>query len=97
MESSTDSVSIVVELPSEDYARLAAHARDERATVSQIIPSLLSSALRRQKKAKDLFAQASRSYRTRLAKEGKLGQTLDEMMGDLREIREEVAEELFPG
>jgi hypothetical protein len=92
----SDSVTIQVELPREEYKRVEAHARKEQLSVSQVIPELVSKELGRREKSQKLLSEASRSYRARLAKEGKLDQTPEEIFAELRAVREEVANELFP-
>jgi hypothetical protein len=91
-----DSVTVQVELPREEYERLAARARQEHLSVSQVIPLLVNSELRRREKARRLMMEASRSYRARMRKESKLDLTTEEIFAELRAIREEVANELFP-
>ena len=97
MAAPADSITINIELPREEYERVEAQARQEQLSVSQLIPGLVSSELRRREKARRLLTEASRSYRARLAKDGKLDQTPEEIFAELRLIREEVASELFPG
>ncbi|SRR5258708_24009455 len=97
MAAQTDGVTIQVELPRKEYKRVEAQTRKEHLSESQVIPGLISSELRRREKARRLMAEASESYRARLAKEGKLDQTPEEIFAELRAIREEVAKELFPG
>lgn len=96
MAAQVDSVTINIELPREEYERVEAQARQEHLSVSQVIPGLVSSELRRREKARLLLAEASTTYRARLANAGKLDQTPEEIFADLRLIREEVADELFP-
>lgn len=96
MSAQTLSVTIQVEFPAEDYRQLEAQARQEHVSVSQIIPDLVTSELRRRKKARRLLAEASRSYLARLAKEGKLDQTPEGIFAELRAVREVVADELLP-
>ena len=46
--------------------------------------------------ALEMLEEVSDSYRARLAAEGKLDQTPEEIFAELRAVREEVANELFP-
>jgi len=96
MATQQDSVTVQVELPREEYERVAARARQEHLSVSQVIPLLVNSELRRREKARRLMMEASRSYRARMRKESKLDLTTEEIFAELRAIREEVANELFP-
>lgn len=96
MTAQTDSVTVQIELPREEYLRVEAQARQEQIPVSQVIPELVISELRRREKAHGLMTEASEAYRGRLAKEGKLDQTPEEIFAELRAVREEVASEQFP-
>lgn len=91
-----DSVTIQVDLPRAEYELVEAEARKERRPVSEVIPGLVSSELYRREKARRMLQAASESYRAQLAAEGKLDQTPEEIFADLRQLREEVANELFP-
>ncbi len=97
MAAHKDSVTIQVELPRADYKRIEAQARKESLPVAQVIPELVSSELRRREKARRLMLEASRSYRARLVREGKLDQIPAEIFAELRGIREEVANDPFLG
>jgi len=44
---------------------------------------------------RQLFEQASALYRARLAREGKLGQSSEEVLKELRDVREQIASELY--
>lgn len=96
MASETDSITIQIELPPDEYRRIEAQARQDHLSVSQLSPELVSSELRRREKARRQMAEASRSYRARLTKAGKLAQTPGEIFAELRTVRKEVASELFP-
>ena len=97
MAAQADCVTIQIDLPHEEYKRVEAHARQEHLSVSQLIPGLVSSELRRREKARRLLTEASKSYRARLTKDGKLDQTPEEIFAELRLIREEVANEDYFG
>jgi hypothetical protein len=97
MASQSDTVTVLIELPRAEYKRVEAQARKEHLPVSQVIPELVNSELRRRERARRQMSEASRSYRARLAMTGKLEQTPEEIFAELRRIREEVADELFPG
>src|SRR5438045_3528893 len=96
MASQSDSVTIELELPRAEYERVEAQARKEKRSVSQVIPLLLESELRRREKARRMLEEASESYREHLASEGKLDQSPEEVLAELRQLRDEVAHELFP-
>jgi len=45
---------------------------------------------------RELFERVSREYRARLAREGKLDQSPDEVLQELRDVREQIAREFYP-
>jgi hypothetical protein len=96
MPSNSDSVTIQLELPRDEYKRVEEQARKEHRSVSEVIPGLVSSELRRREAARQSLAEASESYRARLSAAGELDMTPDEIFAELRALREEVANELFP-
>src|SRR5438046_2965285 len=96
MAAEADSVTIDVQVPQDEYQRIAAHARKEHRSVAQVIPALVDSELRRRERARELMEQVSLSYRQRLATEGKLDQTAEEVLEELRALREQIADELYP-
>jgi len=96
MTKHSDNVTIELELPRAEYERVEAQARKEHRSVSQVIPVLLHSELRRREKARRMLEEVSESYRELLASEGKLDQAPEEVLAELRQLRDEVANELFP-
>lgn len=44
-----------------------------------------------------LWESVSEQYRERLAQENRLNQSPDEVLGELSQVREEIAHELYPG
>ncbi len=96
MPVNTDSVTIEVRLRRDQYDQVEAQALKEHRALSEVIPDLLSAELRRRLKARRLFEQVSDSYRARLAAEGKLAQTPEEVLEELRVQRERIANELYP-
>jgi hypothetical protein len=46
---------------------------------------------------RELLEQVSEDYRARLAREGKLEQSSDDVLQELRDLREQIARDLYPG
>jgi hypothetical protein len=46
---------------------------------------------------RELLEQVSEDYRARLAHEGKLEQSSDDVLQELRDLREQIARDLYPG
>jgi hypothetical protein len=57
---------------------------------------LVESGLNAELSHQERFDRLAEMYRTRLAREGKLNQTPEEVMAELRAIREKVADEFYP-
>lgn len=95
MAGRTDSVTIQLELPRDEYERVEEQARKEHRSVSEVIPGLVNSELRRRETARRILEEASNSYRERLVGEGKRDRSPDEIFAELRALREDVANELF--
>ncbi len=93
----SEHVSVQIELTREDYNRVEEQARLEHRSVSDVIPSVVANWLERRATVRELMEQASVLYRARLAKEGKLNQTPEEIFTELARIREEAANEIYPG
>lgn len=97
MAAQSDTVAVQVELARDEYERIEEQARREHRPVSDVIPRLVSSELQRRANARRMMEEVSASYRARLAAEGKLDQTPEEFLDELRALREQIADELYPG
>lgn len=89
-------VDITVKLPRSVVENLDDLASSHRSTRDVEVRSLIEDRLRRQKEGREAFDRLSAMYRTRMEKEGKADQTSEEIMEELRELREKVANELYP-
>ena len=58
--------------------------------------ALVEDGLKQRLGIRERLEKVSESYRARLASEGKLDMTAEEVMQELRRVREQVARELYP-
>ena len=96
MSTSTQTVQVTLTLPRDLYERAAKTAQAEQRQIAELLSSLVAEGLTQRDSPREAFERASASYRARLAREGKLDQSPDEVLQELREIREQVARELSP-
>jgi hypothetical protein len=87
---------VSVTLPRELLERVSDLARQDNATLERELENLVDSGIRRRQRATNSLLELSEAVRARLNREGKLGQTSEQVLEDLRRIREEVADELYP-
>ncbi|SRR6266545_4427241 len=91
-----DRESITLTLPRSVLEQLDELASSRRSTRDLEVQSLIEDRLRRQAEGRKHFDRLSEMYCARMENEGKLNQTSEEIMEDLRRLRQEVANELYP-
>jgi len=96
MSTATETVQVTLTLPKDIYERAAQTAQAEQRQVAELLSSLVTEGLSGRDSPREAFERASASYRARLAREGKLNQSPEEVLQELRDIREKVARELYP-
>jgi hypothetical protein len=89
-------VTVTLTLPQEIYERVAEAAVLEQRQLEELMGELIAEGLDTHKSVRDLMEQVSAQYRARLAQEGKLDQSAEEVLQELRDLREQVAGELYP-
>lgn len=89
-------VQVAVKLPKEIYERIARTAVDEQQQLEDLLRVLVVEGLDAHVPVRELFERVSEHYRARLAREGKLDQSADEVLQELRTMREQIARELYP-
>ena len=90
-------VPITLHLPRSLYERLQQTAEAQHQTPEEVLSAVLSRDLDRQAIAREALEQARKSYRERLEREGKLNQTPEEVLAELAEVRQRIANQLYPG
>ena len=93
MPATEERVSITLSVPREVLDQVDYLAQQSKASVEKEFESLIESGLKSRLSIQESFDRLSEMYRARLAREGKLNQTSEEIMAELREIREKVANE----
>lgn len=96
MSSIEQVVQVTVKLPKEIYERVARTAAGEQQQLEDLLSVLVAEGLDAYATVRELFEHVSAQYRARLAQEGKLDQSADEVLQELRTVRERIASELYP-
>jgi hypothetical protein len=89
-------VSVTVTLPKDVYERVALAAADEQCQIEELLSALVAEGLDTHATVRDLLERASTHYRAHLSREGKLQQSSEEVLQELRDVREQLARELYP-
>jgi len=96
MSTTTETVQVTLTLPKEIYERAAETAQAEQRQITELLGDLVAEGLINPGSPREAFERASASYRARLARAGKLNQSPEEVLQELRELREKVAREHYP-
>lgn len=96
MNSAEQVVQVTLTLPKEVYDRVAHIAAGEQAPLEELLRVLVAEGLDAHASVRELFENVSARYRDRLSREGKRDQSADEVLRELRAVREQVADELYP-
>jgi hypothetical protein len=91
-----DCVQVTLELPRSVITRASQLAQEHAVSVEQELQALVQSAVEGGSTRAEKFDLLSAMYRARLAQEGKLDQSPEQIMEDLRTVREQIANELYP-
>ena len=89
-------VQVTLLLPKDLYERAAQAAAKEQRQLEDLLSALVAEGLDTHTTVRELFERISEQYRTRLAREGKLNQSADDVLQELRTLREQIARELYP-
>ena len=96
MNSTEQIVQVTVKLPKEIYDRVVHAAAGEQQSLEDLLSVLVAEGLDAHASVRELFEHVSTQYRARLGREGKLDQSADEVLQELRAVREQIAGELYP-
>ena len=91
-----ETVQVVVELPADLYRMVGEAAATEHRPTGEVISNLVAEGFESRQTTRELLEKVSESYRQLLSASGKLNQTPEEVLSELRELREQVAVELYP-
>jgi hypothetical protein len=96
MSSIGQTVQVTLRLPKDMYERVTQAARIEQQQVEDLLHTLIAEGLEAHMTLRELWEHVSEDYRARLAREGKLHQSSDDVLQELRDLREQTARELYP-
>jgi len=90
-------ITVTLQVPRDVHDRASQTASQERRPLEDLLSRLLAEGLNVHGTVRAVFEQVSAQYRARLRDDGKLSQSADEIMQELHELREKIADELYPG
>ena len=96
MSSINQTMQVTLWLPKDVYERVTHAARREQRQVEDLLHTFITEGLEAHTTVRELLEHVSEDYRTRLAHEGKLCQSSDDVLHELRALREQIARELYP-
>ena len=96
MSSMGQTVQVTLRLPKDIYERVTQAALMEQQQVEDLLRTLIAEGLEAHTTMRELLEHVSEDYRARLAREGKLYQSSDDVLQELRDLREQIARELYP-
>src|SRR5258708_39755373 len=91
-----DNVRVTLTLSRRLMEQLDELAESRKSTRERELQWMIEDRVRRQLEVREHFERLSEMYRARLDREERLNQSEEEIMEDLRRIREQVANELHP-
>lgn len=97
MGSIDQTVQVTLRLPKDMYERVTHAAGVEQRPVEDLLRTLVAEGIEVHTTLRELWEHVSEDYRARLAHEGKLGQSSDDVLHELRDLREQITRELYPG
>ena len=97
MSSMGQTVQVTLQLPKDMYERVTQAAFIEQQQVEDLLRTLIAEGLEAHTTVRELLEHVSEDYRARLAREGKLHQSSDDVRQELGDLREQIARELYPG
>ena len=96
MSSTDQTVQVTLRLPKDVYDRALQAALMDQQQVEDLLIVLLVEGLETHTTIRELLGQLSADYRNRLAREGKLNQSSDDVLQELRALREQIVCERYP-
>jgi hypothetical protein len=96
MSGMSQTVQVTLRLPQDMYERVIQAALLEQQHVEDLLRTLIAEGLEAHTTLRELLQHVSEDYRARLAREGKLHQSSEDVLQELRDLREQIAGELYP-
>src|SRR5437667_12068148 len=88
-------IDVNVRLPRETYEEVCQAASKEKRSVDDELAMLVESGLKAERSYQELFDELAKEYRARMHREGKSDQTKEEVLAELRALRQKVADEFY--
>ena len=95
MIEANSSVQVTLSLLKRTYERLEQAAFAIKKRPEDLLNSLVTEGLDTQSKISEILERISTEYRNRLSQEGKLDQSSEGIIQELRDVREQIAYELY--
>jgi histidinol dehydrogenase len=96
MPATEERVSVTLELPRRTMDRISELAGLHNESLTDRLEAIVEKGLDAELSYTERFDRLSEMYRARLKAEGKLDQTDEEVLAELREVRERIANEPYP-
>lgn len=96
MSDTNQTIQVTLQLPRDVYQQAAQTADAEQRGLEDLLNLLIAEGLVAHTTVQQIWEATSAQYCDRLHREGKLPQSSDEVMQTLRDLREQVADELYP-
>ena len=96
MSSIDQTVQVTLRLPKDIYERVRQAALMEQRQVEELLGTWITEGLEAHTTIRELLEHVSEDYRARLEREGKLQQSSDDVLQELRDLREQIARALYP-
>lgn len=95
MSSIDQTVPVTLRLPKDIYERVRQAALMEQRQVEELLGTWITEGLEAHITIRELLEHVSEDYRARLECEGKLQQSSDDVLQELRDLREQIARALY--
>ena len=95
MSLSDQAVPVTLLLPKNLYERVARAAAHEQRRLEDLLNVLVAEGLDVHASTRELLEQVAGHYRSRLASEGRLQESSDQVLHELRDLREQIARDLY--
>jgi hypothetical protein len=96
MNANSETADVTLKLPRSVYETAMELARATAQPITDLLSSVVTDGLAIPDSPREGFERVSASYRARPAREGKLDQSPEEVLQELRELREQVVRDLYP-
>ena len=96
MTATQSAVNIVMSLSQTTYDQIQKMATANHQKTEELLTDLITESLDTQSTTRRILERISQEYRDRLSKEGTLDQSSEKTIQSLRELRENIVNELYP-